>query len=291
MANDRLALGTVQFGLEYGVANPTGRVQLGDIRNIIKQAAANSVNTLDTAIDYGVSEDVLGEVGLDGWNVVTKLPAVPQDCVDVAGWVDLQIEGSLNRLGVSQLHGVLLHRPAQLLGEYGGELLGALQRLKAKGVTRKIGVSVYGPEELDRLMGVMQLDLVQAPLNILDRRLLESGWAKKLKVQGIELHVRSAFLQGLLLMPADKRPVKFERWSSVWSEWMRWLGETELTPLQACLGYAMGVKEVDKVVVGVDSVEQLEEILMASHSALPSLPNWRQPIDTDLINPVRWSDL
>lgn len=287
----KVALGTVQFGLEYGVANQAGRVQLEDAKNILQQATAQGIDTLDTAIAYGDSEGILGQAGVDGWNVVTKLPALPEGCADVASWVVAQIEGSLSRLGVSQLHGVLLHRPDQLLGENGKPLFKALQHLKAQGITRKIGVSVYGPEELDRLRGEMQFDLVQAPLNILDRRLVESGWAKKLKAQGTELHVRSAFLQGLLLMQAEQRPEKFARWSSIWSEWARWLDETGLTPLQACLGYALGVEDVDKVVVGVDSVKQLQEILVASHSALPSLPNWPQPIDTDLINPGHWNQL
>ena len=287
----KIVLGTVQFGIEYGVANQTGRVRLEDVHNILQHAASNGIDTLDTAIAYGDSEGTLGQVGVDGWKVVTKLPALPESCADVAGWVEAQIEGSLKRLGISQLHGVLLHRPDQLLGEHGKSLYKALQHLKVQGVTRKIGVSVYRPEELDRLVGVMPFDLVQAPLNILDRRLLESGWAKKLKQQGTELHVRSAFLQGLLLMSVGKRPKKFERWNSVWSEWSRWLGETGLTPLQACLSYVMGIEEVDKVVVGVDSITHLKEIFAAPHSTLPSLPNWPRPIDTDLINPGRWSDL
>lgn len=289
--NDRLALGTVQFGLEYGVANRAGRVQLEDVRHILQEAAAQGVDTLDTAIAYGDSESTLGQAGAAGWRVVTKLPALPEDCADVAGWVETQLEGSLKRLGVSQLHGVLLHRPEQLLGEHGCSLFEALQHLKTQGITRKIGVSVYGPEELDRLMAEMRFDLVQAPLNILDRRLLESGWAGRLRDQGTELHVRSAFLQGLLLMAADQRPEKFSRWQPVWSEWARWLDETRLTPLQACLGYVLGVEEVDKVVVGVDSVDQLREILATAHSPLPSLPDWPHPIDTGLINPGRWPQL
>ena len=287
----KIALGTVQFGLEYGVANQAGRVQLEDVRHILQEAAAQGVDTLDTAIAYGDSESTLGQAGAGGWSVVTKLPALPEGCADVAGWVETQMEGSLKRLGVSQLHGVLLHRPDQLLGEGGKSLFKALQHLKAQGITRKIGVSVYGPQELNRLMAEMQFDLVQAPLNILDRRLMESGWAKRLMNQGTELHVRSAFLQGLLLMTPDQRPEKFARWSRVWSEWTRWLAETGLTPLQACLGYALGVEEVGKVVVGVDSVKQFKEILAASNSALPSLPDWLQPIDTDLINPSHWNQL
>lgn len=289
--NDRLALGTVQFGLEYGIANQAGRVQLEDVRQILQEASAHGVDTLDTAIAYGDSESILGQTGVDGWRVITKLSALPEDCTDVAGWVQAQVEGSLKRLGVGQLHGVLLHRPEQLLGKDGKSLFNALQHLKTQGFTRRIGVSVYGPEELDRVTAEMQFDLVQAPLNILDRRLVESGWARRLKDQGTEVHVRSAFLQGLLLMPAEQRPEKFRRWQPVWSEWTRWLDETGLTPLQACLGYVLGIQGIDEVVVGVDSVKQLQEIFAAAHSPLSSLPDWPQPVDTDLINPGRWTQL
>jgi aryl-alcohol dehydrogenase-like predicted oxidoreductase len=284
----RLAIGTVQFGLDYGIANQTGRVQLDVARNILQLATEHLIDTLDTAIAYGESENTLGQIGLTNWKVVTKLSAFPDGCVDIAGWVEAQIEGSLKRLGINQLHGVLLHRPEQLLGETGSQLFGALHSLKTQGFTEKIGVSVYAPEELDGLMRAMEFDLVQAPLNILDRRLIESGWASRLKTDGIEVHVRSAFLQGLLLMSADHRPAKFARWQSLWTVWERWLGETGLTPLQACSAYVLGVDDVDRVIVGVDSVKQLNEILDASRSALPDIPNWAQAIDSTLINPTHW---
>ena len=287
----KLALGTVQFGLEYGVANQAGRVKLEDVKSILRQAAAHGIDTLDTAIAYGDSESTLGQVGVNSWNVITKLPPLPQDCTDVACWVNTQMQGSLNRLGVSQVHAVLLHRPLQLLGAYGKQLLDALQHIKAQGITQKIGVSVYTTEELSTLVDAIPFDLVQAPLNILDRRLVESGWAMRLKDQGTEIHVRSIFLQGLLLIPPSERPNKFAPFNNIWSEWARWLDKTGLTPVQACLGYALGIEELDKVVVGVDSAAQLSEILAASSSRLPSLPNWQKPIDANLLNPGYWCHL
>ena len=287
----KFALGTVQFGLDYGIANSTGRTRIEGAASILRQAHAQGIDTLDTAISYGESESTLGQIGVEHWHVVTKLPALPDDCADVRGWVDSHMEASLQRLGISQAHGVLLHRPDQLLGSRGEALFNALQHIKAQGITRKVGISVYGPDELEKIATEMPFDLVQAPLSILDRRLVESGWAQRLKDQGTELHVRSAFLQGLLLLSHDKRPAKFARWNTIWSEWARWLGETGLTPLQACLGYVVSMETVDKVVVGVDSPEQLQEVLTAYRSLLPSLPDWQQPIDMDLINPARWSQI
>jgi len=132
---------------------------------------------------------------------------------------------------------------------------------------------------------------VQIPLNILDRRLMESGWARRLKQQGTEVHVRSVFLQGLLLMPASCRPATFRRWWPIWSIWDKWLSNNGLTPLQACLRYVLMCDDIDRVVVGVDSADQLREILVAAQGPIDSIPAWPHPIDLDLLNPARWHQL
>jgi aryl-alcohol dehydrogenase-like predicted oxidoreductase len=289
--NERLALGTVQFGLEYGIANQAGRVGLREADRILSEAWACGIDTLDTAIAYGESEQTLGNIGVDKWKVVSKLPAVPEGETAVAEWVLGQVRGSLEHLGLERLYAVLLHRPGQLFETQGQKLLAALELLKSSGLAEKIGVSVYRPQELDRLYSLGHFDLVQAPLSILDRRLSESGWAKRLKSMGVELHVRSVFLQGLLLMPASARPTKFARWPSIWHEWERWLREQGLPPLDACLRYVLSVPEVDKIVVGVDHVEQLRQITEAATGGLSTLPQWPQVVDSDLINPARWSQL
>lgn len=287
----KLALGTVQFGLNYGVANTTGRVSAEAASAVLSKAQDCGMDTLDTAIAYGDSEAVLGGLGVKRWKVVSKLPAVPEGCPDVAQWVMEQTQGSLQRLGLSCLHGLLLHRPGQLLESEGPELRAALHSIKAQGLVAKLGVSVYGPAELDLFWQTYRFDLVQAPLNILDRSLIDSGWANRLKDAGVELHTRSAFLQGLLLMPADKRPEKFARWADVWQEWDRWLAVTGLTPVQACLRYANALDAIDRVVVGVDSVLQLDEIMAAAEGVLDTLPEFKPLQDDRLINPASWTQL
>jgi hypothetical protein len=287
----KLALGTVQFGLSYGVANSTGQVS-GDVAAAVLQLAQQSgIDTLDTAIAYGDSESVLGQLGVKAWKTVTKLPAVPDGCSDVTQWVKAQAQGSLARMGLPSLYGLLLHRPDQLLAGKGAELYAALQSLKYEGLVSKIGVSVYGPQELDALHGQYTFDLVQAPLSILDRNLLDSGWAHRLKDDGVEVHTRSAFLQGLLLMPKENRPAKFAPWADIWTEWEHWLTETGLTPLQACLRFTNTLDCIDRVVVGVDNVAQLDQIIEAAEGALPGLPQFKSLQDDRLINPATWNQL
>jgi aryl-alcohol dehydrogenase-like predicted oxidoreductase len=287
----KIALGTVQFGLDYGIANQAGRVTLEEVKKIIDQASLANIDTIDTAIAYGNSESILGQANVDNFQIITKLPPIPEDCSNIKKWTEGQITDSLNRLNINNLQGVLLHQPSQLISKNGDQLLSALHDLKAKGLTKKIGISIYDPQELDKLENLMPVDIVQAPLNILDSRLIDSGWLKKLKNQGTEIHIRSVFLQGLLLMNGNQRPQKFSQWSEVWQEWSRWLDEIELSPLQACLGYILNIKDIDKLIVGVDSALHLQEILAAAHAKLPNLPHWPYPIDTNLITPSNWNTL
>lgn len=289
--NDRLALGTAQFGLYYGVANQFGQVASEEVSKILLAAAAGGMRTLDTAIVYGVSESVLGNCGVNSWEIVTKLPAVPDDCDDVQAWVIKQVEGALIRLNVESVYGVLLHRPDQLFGVHGRALQRAFRQLQKAGYTKKIGVSIYDPLELCDILAMGVFDLVQAPLNILDRRMVDSGWAQRLRGCGVELHSRSVFLQGLLLMPAAQRPAKFNRWSGIWEEWARWLRVSGLSPVEACLRYVLSVSEVDRVVVGVDNLAHLQDILSATSGALPDLPQWPTLPEIELINPAHWNRL
>jgi len=285
----KLALGTVQFGLDYGVANASGRVTPQEAKAILQCALEYEMDTLDTAIAYGDSETVLGQLGINKWKTITKLPAVPNDCHDVTQWVHVQIQQSMARLGVTHLHGVLLHRPGQLLERVGPTLYAALQDLKAQGFTRKVGVSVYCPAELDPLFDVYSLDLVQAPVNILDRDLVKSGWSSRLHAAGVEVHTRSAFLQGLLLMPPSQRPVKFNPWADIWNIWDGWLAREGLSPIEGCLRYVCNLLEIDRVVVGVDTSDQLNEIVKAAEGQLASLPEFNALQDARLINPASWS--
>jgi len=287
----RLALGTAQFGQHYGIANQNGQVSLSEAKAILAYASTCGIDTLDTAIAYGNSELHLGQIGVQQWKVVSKLPAVPEGCRDIVQWVASSVEKSLQRLNIKSLYGLLLHRPQQLLEQGGDRLYYALQRLKHDGVVQKIGISAYAPSDLDALCRRFQLDLVQVPFNILDRRLIVSGWLSRLSEQGIELHTRSVFLQGLLLMKPGDRPQKFARWSMLWSKLDEWFARTGRTPLQACLQYAMSFSQINKVIVGVDNLRQLEEILHVAKMTDLQISDELNSDDPDLLNPAHWATL
>lgn len=287
----KIALGTAQFGLPYGVANQSGKVSVDEVGLILEAARQAGVTTLDTAVAYGESEKNLGCHDLADFSVITKLPEIPVGCFCVESWVTSQFQASLDRLKLTSLDGLLLHRPEQLLGLRGQELYCALSSLREQKLVRRIGVSIYAPEELDQLLERYQLDLVQAPFNIMDTRLRDSGWLERLARTGTQLHVRSIFMQGLLLMSRQARPAKFDRWSAHWSLWQDWLTQTGLTPLQACLRHALAVPEIERVVVGVDSLAQLVGILHAAQGEVSEPPAALACGDVELLNPSLWNSL
>ena len=287
----RLAIGTAQFGLSYGVSNQVGKVSQDEVKDILKRAGLAKIDLLDTAIAYGDSENVLGRVGIREWKVITKLPIIPLDAIDITDWIHKRIQESLERLNLTDVYAVLLHRPEQLLSERGSEILFALRSLKTNKLTKKIGISIYSPSELDLFDVAKNFDLIQAPLNVLDRRLVESGWLKKLNELKIEVHVRSVFLQGLLLMNLEEMPQKFSKYTDLWVEWNRWLVENKFSAVEGCLAFINSIGGLDGVLVGIESVDQLNEIIAASNLDLKNVPSWPKLVDLDLINPSLWSSL
>lgn len=284
----RIALGTAQFGLNYGIANKQGQISTEHAKTILQISHRSGINTLDTAIAYGNSEVCLGKIGVENFKIITKLPPVPNSSVNIERWVHEQIQPSFSRLKVKKIYGLLLHRPDQLLTPFGEELYKNLLTLKTLGLVEKIGVSIYNPQELLELIANYKLDLVQAPFNIIDRRLYLSGWLQRLNSLGIEIHTRSTFLQGLLLMVINNIPKKFELWNSLWKKWRSWLCDNNISALKACLLFPLTFTEIKRVIVGVDSLVQLKQIIDIVKVNEPiNFPDFNCN-DEMLVNPVNW---
>ncbi len=284
----KLALGTAQFGMQYGVANIRGQPSEVEVREILQIARVHSVNMLDTAIAYGDCEERLGRIGIPDWQVISKLPKLTGTHENIFNEVYMAVEKSLQRLGVERIYGLLLHRPAQLLERDGDAIYRALEKLKIDGLIHKMGISIYDPSSLELFLPRFNFDIIQSPLNPFDRRVVLSDWANRLKSSGIELHVRSIFLQGLLLMQQNDRPKQFDRWSPLWKRWHEWLLDINATPLQACLGFASSFSQVDRILVGVENKNQLLEIIDGMQKTAIEIPDEFRSDDLDLINPANW---
>ena len=286
----KLALGTAQFGLDYGVSNASGQVEISEVKDILREADGYNIDTLDTAVVYGNSESVLGRVGVNQFNIVTKLPPIPKDVRNIDLWVNTHINSSLRKMRIERVSGLLLHRSADLFEIPKRQLIDSLCKLKDDGVVNKIGVSIYNPDELDDIeKHGIKIDIVQAPFNILDRRLESSGWLNKLSSSGIEIHTRSVFLQGLLLQKKVQRNPYFNRWSDYFNMFDEWVSDTKQTPLSASLNFSYSFDKINKIVVGVQNKLQLIEILTSiSRDSKISVPSELKIDDPMLINPVNW---
>jgi aryl-alcohol dehydrogenase-like predicted oxidoreductase len=284
----RLALGTAQLGQRYGIANRQGQPDLDEARAIVAAARGAAIDTVDTAMVYGDSERVLGTVGVAGLRVITKLAPLSGDVADLPRRLRLDVVASLERLGAPRVYGLLLHRPADVLGPHGPTLIAALRALQDEGLVSRIGVSIYDPSELESLSSALDIGIVQAPYNVFDRRLESSGWLDRLAGMGCEVHTRSAFLQGLLLLDAPERPPQFAAWDGLWQGWRAWLADLRMTPLAAALGFVLRNPAIARVVVGVETADQLRGIVHAANALPVDAPASLACADLDLIDPSRW---
>lgn len=288
----KLALGTVQFGLNYGVANKSGKIKFSVAKDIISLANIKKIDLIDTAISYGDSETILGKIGIQDFKIVSKLSDIPMDCPNVESWINNELYNCLQRLQTKSIYGLLVHNTENLLGKHGDAIINTLNKLKSLKLIKKLGISIYDPTELDHLMNLMEINIVQAPLNLIDRRIETSGWLSKLYKNGIEVHTRSSFLQGLLLMSRAEIPSKFNRWSKMWNLWSKELEKNNLDAATVCLSYPLSLPEVSRVLIGVDNLEQFKSLILASNKNLET-KDWSFMNSTDLtlINPSNWKVL
>jgi aryl-alcohol dehydrogenase-like predicted oxidoreductase len=284
--------------MDYGISNPGGRVRPDKAKGILARASSAGVRVLDTAAAYGDAEERVG--GLLGtahaFSIVTKLP--PADAgvapADAGAWVRQAVDRSLERLRQDRLYAVLAHGADTLLGPGGPEVWEALETLQAAGTVARIGASVYTGEEIDALLDRYPVGLLQVPLNVLDQRLVRGGHLARLRAAGVEVHARSVFLQGVLLMEPDALPnPHFDGMREMLHAFRSAAQAAGVTPLQAAVAYVLGLDGVATAVFGVTSERELEEILAAADAtAASTIPEaWFAPFafdDERVLDPARW---
>jgi aryl-alcohol dehydrogenase-like predicted oxidoreductase len=285
-----LGLGTVQFGMPYGVANRGATTSHDQLNAILAHAARRGVRLIDTAALYGDSEAVLGAAFPRNhpFSIVTKTPKLGSESAGAQALVDA-FERSLRNLRQPKLYGLLVHDANDLLRPGGDALWQAMDDLKRRGLVDRIGVSVYTAAQIDAVLERFEPTLVQVPLSIVDQRLLESGHLSRLNERGVEIHARSVFLQGLLLMHPAERPPYFAQFDAELSGFTRFLAEHRMTALQAALAFVHGVEEIDAAIVGVTSQAQLDACLDALEAPQQSADfSTLACRNESLLNPALW---
>lgn len=268
----QLCLGTVQFGLPYGVTNQAGQVSEEEVGRILNLALSSGIDLFDTAQAYGTAETVLGRCWPTGAprRLISKLPAG----LDRKMW-DQSLITSLQRLQAPKLNGLLLHRASDLLSPDGEALLKWLESLRMRGLVDRIGVSIYDASELEGLP-LHRLQLVQLPLSVYDQRLIHDGTVSRLHNLGIAIHARSIFLQGLLLQSPFNWPEYLSTsFRKHHASWLAWLERHGLTPGAAAFDFVRGCEGIEAILFGVTSVTELRQLLLCWDGASKQLLNWK----------------
>jgi aryl-alcohol dehydrogenase-like predicted oxidoreductase len=292
MLADRLVLGTVQFGLAYGVSHKDGAVPADEAGRILDLAWRSGARTLDTAAAYGESEQVIGSLAVSaGFGVITKtLPirAAALDEADIAA-IEEGFRASLEKLRRRSVDALLIHNVQNLQGPLGAALWSRLERFRAEGAAARIGISVYDVSEAEQALERFPIEIVQLPLNVFDQKAVRSGGLERLAARGVIIHARSVFLQGLLLMDPSDLPANLSQAATVIERWRADCAREGVTPVAAALGFVLAQPTVTKLVVGVHSREHLSAYLAAlgQRVALP----WASFAcdDPAVIDPRAWS--
>lgn len=296
-AQKELALGTAQFGLAYGITNTRGALPDEVARDLLRSCASSGVTLLDTAAGYGDSEERLGRLLPPGsWRTVTKTAALRRErfeATDLTLFEDTFAD-SLRHLRRGDVHGLLVHHADDLLVPGGECLLHWLHEQRDAGQARHIGVSLYSGDQARALLERYRhtpraFDIVQLPASLADQRLLVDGTLDRLADHGIQVHVRSLLLQGLLLADATFVEARFPGKGA----WMRrlhvWCAAHGLSPLHACLSFFKSTPGIQVAVVGATGPAELTEIAQAYEAA--PVRDWRDWADNDpaWVDPRRWT--
>ena len=284
---NRIVLGGAQLGLPYGILNGGETLSREEVARILDTAVDHGIDSIDTAIAYGQSESMIGETSQNHFKIISKLPPLPVDISNVSEWVHSQVQGSLSRLKCTSLDALLLHRPQDLTGAQGVELYAAIESLTAEKMIHRFGVSIYSPDDLEGIIDTFEIHVVQAPLNVFDRRIL--GVTDQLSALNIEVHVRSIFLQGVLIASPQDRPQRFEPWSEHFALFDEWVRSSGVSAMACCMGFALQQSGIAKLVIGTTSAESLDEIMNSIPNSVLEVPTHLQSSVEQLIDPRIWN--
>jgi hypothetical protein len=288
---NEIILGSANFNQIYGITK--NFIKKKEIKRSFNLALKNNIRIIDTSPLYNKSEKIIGLLNNDKFKIISKIPKIPRNIKkkNIKKWVKLKVSNSLKNLKIKKFECLLLHNVDSLLSKNGNEIYKNIKNMKTIGLTNKIGISIYDFNILDKILKKFKFDLIQAPFNILDQRLVTTGWLKKLKKRKIKVYVRSIFLQGILLLKHNQLPEKLKKLNKNLIIWENWLKKNKFKPLQVCISFVLNQRQLDGIVVGYNNKNQLNQILkqkkMKSSFSIPNL-NIR---NRKLIDPRKWLNL
>lgn len=291
-----LVLGTVQLGLPYGVANKTGQPDQAMAIDIVRTAWENGIGEFDTAQDYGLSEQLLGisfaKLGISKKvKVISKISPKLDHCDTKT--LSKALNASLKKLGIPCLYGLMLHKE-DLISRWSDGLGDILQSFVLSGKVKNIGISVYTPDTAIKALNINGLEIIQVPSNILDKRFEKQGVFKLAVEKKKQIYIRSIFLQGLLLLNPDEIPENMTFAREEVRKVHAFAAQVGINVKEACLGYVIAKWPHAKVLIGVETSEQIRENINLAGRIFPK--GFVQQadavigsIDERVVNPTLWT--
>lgn len=283
---NNVVLGTAQFGSNYGIRKKFKSVSIS--KKILNEAKSKNIKILDIADNYYKSFQILKKENLNKWKICFKISdellkknKKDDDFLKLFFYL-------LKKLKIKKFEYFLFHNIKSLNYSYGKKIYNYLIQLKKRGLIKKIGVSLYSPIELKKLIKKFKFEVVQIPLNVFDQRFLENNFLKTLKKNKIEIHARSIFLQGLIGLNSRKLPKKFWFFSDTFRKWEKYLNDNKSNSLIESLSFIGNIKEIDKIVIGVDNPKQLSIFQNKISKNRPVIYSKFKCQSLDLIDPRRW---
>lgn len=294
----KYCLGTVQFGLDYGIQK-NGQPSLDDVCSMLDFAASHSITYLDTASAYGNAEEVIGNfltsrIGMASKvSVISKLPPNAFEMAQVGQWPGIAKQSalaSIKKMHIRILEAYLFHNAAYIFNE---DAVNAVSCVKQAGLAKKIGVSVYSPREALKALEYNAIDVIQIPYNVFDHRLDDCGFFQQARKRGVEIYARSSLLQGLAVMDPDSLPPNVTFASAYLRKFHEICKKYHIPPLNAAVGYVGLHKGIDFVVFGVDNIRQLSEYTAIKAQEIPAgllaeIGAAFQKTEEKLVNPALW---
>ena len=286
---NKIILGSANFNQTYGIKRNS--IKTKEIKKLLNYALEKKIKLIDTSPLYHQSEKIIGKLNNSRFKIISKIPKKPKKIKkkEINKWLRQSVMSSLKIKKIRKFECLLLQDAKSLLSENGNEIYKSINSIKKNLFTKKIGISIYEFKILEKILKRFKFDVIQVPLNIFDQRLIETGWLKEFKKRKIEIHARSIFLQGILLLGYNNLPNKLKKFKYIWKNWENWLKENKLSRLQACLSFKKHHKKLDGVVLGLDSKKQLKNIFeykkVKNFSSMSSLSVKNE----QLTDPRKWT--
>lgn len=291
---NKICLGTAQFGNIYGITNRNKiELNINEIKKFLILLKKNKIEFIDTALNYKNVDKKLEKtkINLNRFKIITKIPKPKTKEKFYKRKILRKILKSREILKIKSFHSILIHNCQDLNSKQAKLIRDTLIELKDKKLTKKIGLSVYNAKDLNFMFKFFIPDLIQVPHNVFDNRFMQSKILNKIFKYKIELHVRSVFLQGLLLTDIKNMNLKFSKWKKLFEKWDLYCKKNKTSKLEAAVSLAMKNKKIKKIVVGFSNIDEFIEFLkirVKNKLIAPRFLTDNEKNIDKLINPYSW---